>query len=119
MVPTSKDQPLSGTGTTGATELCRRVRSFAACRADAEVLRDLVAQVVRVGLDRFAEDAAEDRRAVGAFVDRDRGRRGWRSRYSRSALCQAGGEPNDGSNVSARKARARCLATLLLLTVIL
>ena len=40
----------------------------AAC---AEGLRDLVAQVC-VGLDRLAEDATEDRRAVGVLVDRDR-----------------------------------------------
>jgi len=38
----------------------------------------------------------------------DGGRRGWRSRYSRSALCQEGGEPNDRSNVPAWKARVRC-----------
>jgi hypothetical protein len=36
VVPTSKDQPLSGTGTTGAAELLRPVG------AGAEVIRDLV-----------------------------------------------------------------------------
>jgi hypothetical protein len=41
----------------------------AAC---AEVLRNLVAQVVCFGLDRFAEDATEDRRAVGVLMDRGR-----------------------------------------------
>jgi hypothetical protein len=82
------------------------VRSFAACRACAEVLRDFVAQVVLVGLDGLAEDATQDRRAV-AF---EGGRRGLRSWYSRSALCQAGGEP------PSRKARVRCPATLVLLT---
>jgi hypothetical protein len=33
------------------------------------VLRDLVAQVVFVGLDRLTKYATEDRRAVGALMD--------------------------------------------------